>query len=118
MDKRKKKHHRMNKTVGAGFHHRPDRIQYLEANIKKIVQRTCVGCNIKKDKSELIRIVRQIDDNIVIDKTGKLQGRGAYICGDRSCLEKIIKSNKLGRTFEISVPEKIYEELRGVAIEQ
>ena len=85
--------------------------------MKKIIQRTCIGCNVKKDKSELIRIVKQADGKIIIDKTGKLQGRGAYICGERYCLDKIIKSNKLGRVFETKVPEEIYIELRGVASE-
>ncbi len=86
--------------------------------MKQIIQRTCIGCNAKKDKSELIRIVKQQEGTIIIDKTGKLQGRGAYICGERTCLERITKSNKLAKIFGKNVPEKIYEELRGVAIDK
>ena len=81
--------------------------------MKKILQRTCIGCRVKKDKADLIRIVRQTNGEIAIDKTGKLPGRGAYICGDEECLEKIIKSNILSKTLESTVPEEIFEELRG-----
>lgn len=80
--------------------------------MKNIIQRSCIGCNVKKDKTELIRIVKPKTGEIVIDKTGKLQGRGAYICGNVDCLEKIIKTNRLARTFETNVPEEIYEELK------
>ena len=81
--------------------------------MKKIIQRTCIGCKVKKDKSDLIRIVRQTNGELAIDKTGKLPGRGAYICGDEECLEKIIKSNMLNKILECNVPEEIYEKLRG-----
>ena len=60
--------------------------------MKKIPQRTCLGCNTKKNKQELIRIVKNKEGNISIDKTGKKEGRGAYICDDIKCLEKGIKS--------------------------
>ena len=86
--------------------------------MKKIVQRTCIGCGEKKEKTDLIRIVKTKEGNISIDKTGKSEGRGAYICGDKDCLERIIKSNKLGRIFECEIPKEIYEELRGANIEQ
>lgn len=56
--------------------------------MKNVVQRMCMGCNTKKDKKELIRIVASKDGNITIDKTGKLSGRGAYICDSIECLEK------------------------------
>ena len=85
--------------------------------MKKIVQRTCIGCGKKIEKADLIRIVKTKTGKISIDKTGKSEGRGAYICGDKNCLDKIIKSNKLGRTFECEIPEEIYEELRGASIE-
>jgi len=86
--------------------------------IKKIPQRTCVGCRNKKDKKDLTRIVCNKENDINIDKTGKMQGRGAYICEDISCLEKVIKSKALERAFEKNIKEEIYEKLRGVIIDK
>ena len=54
--------------------------------MKKIPQRTCLGCNEAKPKNELIRIVKQSDGKIFVDKTGKAEGRGAYICNNVECL--------------------------------
>ena len=86
--------------------------------MKKIVQRMCMGCNTKKDKRELIRIVMNKEGKISVDKTGKLSGRGAYICDDISCLEKIIKTRRLEKIFETKLEEEIYENLRGVIIDK
>ena len=86
--------------------------------MKKIPQRTCIGCNSKKSKKELIRIVKDKEGNIQIDRTGKLPGRGAYICDDVSCLDKAIKSKRLVKAFETKIEDKIYEELRGILIEK
>ena len=77
-----------------------------------------MGCNEKKDKRELIRIVFNKEGEISVDKTGKLEGRGAYICDDIECLEKVIKSKRLERVFETKIDEKIYENLRGVIIDK
>lgn len=85
--------------------------------MKKVVQRMCMGCNTKKDKRELIRIVINKDGEISIDKTGKLSGRGAYICDSIECLERIIKSNRLEKVFETKIDEEIYKNLRGVIID-
>ena len=86
--------------------------------MKSIPQRTCIGCNSKKDKNELIRIVKNKDGIISIDKSGKAQGRGAYICDSIECLEKAIKSKRLERTFEIKISEDVYENLRGVIVDR
>ena len=86
--------------------------------MKKQPQRTCMGCNEKKDKKELIRIVKNKDNEISIDKTGKKEGRGAYICNDVNCLDKLIKSKRLERVFEMSISNEIYESLRGVIIDK
>lgn len=86
--------------------------------MKKMPQRTCMGCNEKKDKNELIRIVKNKNNNLNIDKTGKLQGRGAYICNNVSCLEKVIKSKRLERVLETKISEDVYNELRGVIIDK
>ena len=86
--------------------------------MKKVVQRMCMGCNTKKDKKELIRIVASKDGNITIDKTGKLSGRGAYICDDIQCLEKLIKTKRLEKVFDMKISNEIYEKLRGVILDK
>lgn len=86
--------------------------------MKKQPQRTCMGCNQKKDKNQLIRIVKSKYDEISIDRTGKKEGRGAYICDDINCLEKLIKSKRLEKVFEITISEEIYESLRGVILDK
>lgn len=86
--------------------------------MKKIPQRTCIGCREKKEKRELIRIVHNKEGEINIDKSGKMQGRGAYVCDNIDCLEKAIKSKNLERVFEVKIEEEIYEKLRGVIIDK
>lgn len=86
--------------------------------MKKIVQRTCMGCNEKKDKRELIRIVFNKQGEITIDKTGKLEGRGAYICDNVDCLEKVIKTKRLEKTLNTKIEDEIYNKLRGVIIDK
>ncbi len=86
--------------------------------MKKQPQRTCMGCNEKKDKNLLIRIVKKQNGEISIDRTGKKEGRGAYICDDEKCLEKLIKSKRLERIFETSISQEIYDSLRGVIIDK
>lgn len=79
---------------------------------KKIPQRMCLGCQTKKDKRELVRIVRTPEGEIVIDPTGKKAGRGAYICNDIACLNKVIKSKRLEKNLEVSISETVYEQLK------
>lgn len=86
--------------------------------MKSLPQRSCIGCNTKKDKKDLIRIVKNKDGNISIDKTGKANGRGAYICNNVECLEKAIKSKRLEKNFEEKIDNEIYENLRGVIIDK
>ena len=86
--------------------------------MKKIPQRTCIGCKEKKDKKDLIRIVKDKDGNITLDRTGRANGRGAYICDNIQCLEKAIKTKALARTFEMNIDETAYDELRGVISEK
>jgi len=76
---------------------------------KKIPMRQCMGCNEHRPKKELLRVVRTADGKVVLDFTGKLSGRGAYICPDVSCLKKARKSRRLDHTLEIQIPEEIYE---------
>lgn len=80
--------------------------------MKKIPNRTCIGCGIQKPKKELIRIVKNQEGEIKLDKTGKLPGRGAYICDSSECLEKAERSKKLEKAFETKIEENVYEELK------
>ena len=86
--------------------------------MKNQPQRTCMGCNSKKDKKDLIRIVKNKENQISIDRTGKQEGRGAYLCDDIQCLEKVIKSKRLERILDCKISEEIYENLRGVILDQ
>ena len=99
--------------------------------MKHIPQRTCIGCKVKKDKSEFIRIVCNSEGIISVDKNKSLinqavkkydknekkQGRGAYICNKRECLEKAIKSKSLEKSFKMKIDKDIYDNLRGVILE-
>ena len=82
----------------------------MSAVPKKMPERKCVGCNEKKTKNELIRIVRCADTgNIEIDRTGKKNGRGAYICPSASCLKKAKK--RLSQNLETPIPDEIFDAL-------
>ena len=82
--------------------------------MKNIPQRTCIGCNVKNDKMNFIRIVKDNQNNISIDRTGKANGRGAYICDSIDCLEKAIKNKKIEKSFKMSIDNEIYEKLRNL----
>ena len=86
--------------------------------MKRLPQRTCMGCNEKKDKKDLIRIVKNKENEISIDKTGKQEGRGAYICNNVECLDKVIKTKRLERTLNCKISNEIYESLRGVILDK
>ena len=86
--------------------------------MKRQPVRTCMGCNEKKEKKQLIRIVKNKMNEISIDRTGKLEGRGAYICDDIECLDKIIKSKRLEKIFDMKISDEIYENLRGVILDK
>ena len=86
--------------------------------MKSIPLRTCMGCNDKKPKKELVRIVKNNEGQISLDKTGKAQGRGAYICDNPECLEKVIKSKRLEKVLESSISEEVYNNLRGVIVDK
>ena len=77
-----------------------------------------MGCNVKKPKKEFIRIVKNKENEINIDRTGKMPGRGAYICDNIECLEKLIKSKRLEKVFGIKISDEIYEKLSGVILDK
>ena len=78
---------------------------------KKVPMRQCTGCNERKEKKELIRIIRSPEDEISVDFTGKKNGRGAYICNSTKCLSLAQKKKALERSLNIRIPEEIYQEL-------
>lgn len=78
---------------------------------KKIPMRRCTGCGEMKEKKSLIRIVRTPDGAIQIDRTGKLNGRGAYLCDDLSCLRTARKRRSLQRSLDTPIPDEIFDEL-------
>ena len=79
---------------------------------KKIPQRQCMGCRERKEKRELIRVVRAPDGGVSLDFRGKAPGRGAYICPEMACLKKAIRSKALERSLEVPIPEEIYARLK------
>ncbi len=78
---------------------------------KKIPQRQCMGCRERKAKRELIRVVRTTDGNVCLDFSGKLNGRGAYLCQNPECLQKAQKSKALERSLEVPIPDEVYQRL-------
>lgn len=78
---------------------------------KKQPMRKCIGCSEMRPKRDLIRVVRTPEGDIRLDFTGKLNGRGAYLCPQRSCLEKARKARRLERAFSVKVEPEIYDEL-------
>lgn len=80
--------------------------------MKKIPMRTCVITGEKLPKKELIRIVRTPEGNIIVDESGKANGRGAYIKLNIETIEKAEKSKILNRKLEVEVPSSIYDELK------
>lgn len=78
---------------------------------KKVPLRQCVGCGEMKGKKEMMRVLRTVEGEICLDITGKKNGRGAYLCKQRECLEKARKNKGLERSFKISIPEEVYETL-------
>ena len=78
---------------------------------RKIPTRMCVGCGEHKAKNDLIRIVRTVSGEICLDLTGKLNGRGTYLCKNSDCLKKAIKSKRIDNAFKMTVGSEIYEKL-------
>ena len=78
----------------------------------KIPMRQCTGCREMKSKKEMIRVLKTTDDQIVLDTTGKQNGRGAYLCKQSACFEKACKNKGLERSLKMNIPAEIYESLK------
>lgn len=79
--------------------------------VKKIPQRKCIGCAERRDKSELVRVVRMPSGEIRIDQTGRAAGRGAYLCREKACLARARKSHRLEQNLGVEIPEAVYAAL-------
>ncbi len=82
--------------------------------VKKIPLRKCIGCGESKPKKELIRIVKNNQNEVSVDLTGKLNGRGAYICPTVECFEAAYKTKKFARSLETEITEDVYNKLKEV----
>ena len=78
---------------------------------KRIPMRQCMGCRERRAKKEMIRVVRCTDGTVQLDFSGKLNGRGAYICPSSECLKKASKSKALDRSLEVTIPQEVYDRL-------
>lgn len=78
---------------------------------KKIPMRQCVGCGEMKGKKEMMRVLKTTEGPIVLDVTGKMNGRGAYLCKQADCLKKARKNKGLERSFKMSIPDEVYDSL-------
>lgn len=79
---------------------------------KKIPMRQCVGCGDMHNKKEMMRVLKTPEGGIVLDKTGKKNGRGAYLCMTKECLIKAQKNKGLERSFKMSIPNDVYDSLK------
>lgn len=77
---------------------------------KKVPMRTCIACRANKPKKELIRVVK-FGEEIKLDFTGKLNGRGAYVCNDKACIEKLKKQKLINRAFSCQVEDQVYDRI-------
>ncbi len=92
---------------------------------KKKPERTCIVCRKKFEKRDLLRIVKDKEGNLHYDPTGKMNGRGAYICSDPHCIDKFMEKNLLNRTFKTNfdneqiknVKDEILENFKAVSEE-
>lgn len=78
---------------------------------KKVPMRQCVGCGEMKSKKELLRVIKTAENEILLDNTGKQNGRGAYLCPDGECLKKAIKTKGLERSLKTVIPQEVIENL-------
>ena len=79
--------------------------------MKKIPQRMCLITREKYDKRDLIRVVRNKELGVLVDDTGKINGKGAYLKKDKEVIEKAKKTKALEKALETSIPESVYEQL-------
>ena len=80
-------------------------------SMKKVPLRQCIGCQEMKSKKEMISVIKTAEDEIMLDATGRKNGRGAYLCPSMECLKKAVKGKGLERSFKMAIPKEVYETL-------
>lgn len=83
---------------------------------KKIPERMCIVCKANKPKKDLIRIVK-VEEKFILDKTGKLNGRGCYICNNQECINNLFKQKALNKAFKTNINQDVYNELKESFVE-
>lgn len=78
---------------------------------KKIPLRQCIGCGEMKNKKEMIRVLKTSENEIILDATGRKNGRGAYLCPSMECFKRAVKNKGLERSFKMAIPKEVYEAL-------
>ena len=78
---------------------------------RKVPMRQCVGCQEMKSKKEMLRVIKTPEDEIILDATGRKNGRGAYLCFSKECLLKARKNRGLERSLKTSIPLEVYDSL-------
>ena len=79
--------------------------------VRKIPMRQCIGCKEMKSKREMIRVLRTTENEIVLDDTGRKNGRGAYLCKDPACFQQAVRARGLERSLKTAIPAEVYESL-------
>ena len=82
------------------------------STVRKVPMRQCIGCQEMKSKKEMMRVLRTTENEIVLDTTGRKNGRGAYVCCSMECFEKAAKNKGLERSLKVKVPEETYASLK------
>ena len=80
-------------------------------SMKKVPLRQCIGCGEMKSKKEMNRVIKTADEEILLDATGRKNGRGAYLCPSMECMKKAVKSKGLERSFKMAIPKEVYDAL-------
>ena len=80
-------------------------------SVKKIPLRQCIGCGEMRSKKEMIRVIKTAEGEILLDATGRKNGRGAYLCPSMECFKKAVKGRGLERSFKMAIPREVYETL-------
>lgn len=80
--------------------------------VRKIPMRQCIGCHEMKNKKEMLRILKTPEDELILDNSGRQNGRGAYLCFSMECLNKAIHSKGLERSLKMKIPQEVYDQLK------